>query len=888
MLMPIRFFRKKFRPVTQTPFREYSYSTNYDNRNWEVVAMDVYKSRKPKSIKSKIIIMMVIVVLIATVAIIIYSAIQTRRRLMNDISERFEYNVVMTDLVFQQMMEYAWALVDTVYALPQVQDVLRGQGDREAADAVLWPLFENNNVYMGEYYLYASILILDADFNVAALAFPGEIPEGFNARNTPYTENVRQGELGNAWVSNVTHSPVTGLTQVWISKPAFDGSTFLGMVVVPLHMKGLAHFLDYPSYQRGHFYSVITDATGLVAYSSRTDYIGQCITTLGMASSIWGLPTQGGFEYTSTVTGNRELAYIRTEPRMGWFIINGIDRDYATNFTSDIVIIVLPTVIGMVIIVLIMFIFVLKLLKPLEDITNSAKQLADGNINISLQTDRNDEIGELSKAFAEIVNVFKTLVEDLAKMEYEFNTVGDFEYRFETNNYKNSFKDMIEGVYRIIDGQMHDIMGALGVLRQIGDGDFNVEVVDMPGKKMIMPQILRNVTTSLNEIYKAVVYLTDNAAKGQFDVAIDATQFNGNWAELAHTLNNLILAVQKPLEQIENNMILMTKGDFSALDGDFKGHFNTVKNACNLTNEITLSYIDEIAQILDRLAQGDLTINIQHDYIGSYSPIKAALVKLLGSLNQVMIGIHSTADYVVSGAEQLSQRAGHLAEGSARQSLAIQELNASMESINQKAITSAENADHANEYAARSSNFAKQGEEVVQSLLVSMKQLTTSSADIFKIIKVISEIAFQTNLLALNASVEAARAGEHGKGFSVVAEEVRNLAGKSKDSICDTTALIQRDKQHVEKGSTAANEVAAVFITIMEDIGKISENIAHITKMAEDQVGSIAMVNNSIGEITKVIHDNSATAEESAAASQELNSQAETLRQLVSFFRLRQ
>jgi methyl-accepting chemotaxis protein len=228
-----------------------------------------------------------------------------------------------------------------------------------------------------------------------------------------------------------------------------------------------------------------------------------------------------------------------------------------------------------------------------------------------------------------------------------------------------------------------------------------------------------------------------------------------------------------------------------------------------------------------------------------------------------------------------------LADGSSRQSAAIQELTASMQIIDQKAKESAENAASANERAANSTAFAKQGDELVTSMLSSIDKVKASSTEISKIIKVISDIAFQTNLLALNAAVEAARAGEQGKGFSVVAEEVRNLAGKSQQSTDETTVVIDANGQNADNVQDAAKNVADSFSTIASNINQMSGIIATIVEMSREQADSISAVNANIGEISKVVQDNSATAQESAAASEELNSQAEMLQQLVSFFKLK-
>ncbi len=169
-----------------------------------------------------------------------------------------------------------------------------------------------------------------------------------------------------------------------------------------------------------------------------------------------------------------------------------------------------------------------------------------------------------------------------------------------------------------------------------------------------------------------------------------------------------------------------------------------------------------------------------------------------------------------------------------------------------------------------------------------IQRISDKSTEIHKIVKTIEDIAFQTNILALNAAVEAARAGAAGKGFAVVADEVRALAGKSSSAAKETTALLSQTVESMDEGVRAAQDTADSILKVVahaDEMNKLIDGIADYTRQQDANTAEIA---RGIEQISTVVQTNVATAEASAAASEELAGQAAMLRELVAKFRLQE
>lgn len=344
-----------------------------------------------------------------------------------------------------------------------------------------------------------------------------------------------------------------------------------------------------------------------------------------------------------------------------------------------------------------------------------------------------------------------------------------------------------------------------------------------------------------------------------------------------------------PISEIETAVVAMAKGNMhSEVTYESKDELGTLAKNLRFVLTTLSSYIEHICSRLDSLASGDLTVEMDMDYLGEFESIKHSGNKIIEALNDTLSQLHQAADQVANGSEQVSSGAQALSQGATEQASSVEELVATLSDLSNQVTQTAQNSRDINDLISLTANEVNNSNEKMESMMSAMTKINESSSEIEKIIKTIEDITFQTNILALNAAVEAARAGEAGKGFAVVADEVRNLASKSAEAAKDTNVLIQNSLNAVSEGNQIAEETQNSLIQVVTSSQKIAENMSKITEASDMQAEGISQVTQGIDQISSVIQTNSATAEESAAASEELFSQSSLLKNLVGRFHLKE
>ncbi len=299
--------------------------------------------------------------------------------------------------------------------------------------------------------------------------------------------------------------------------------------------------------------------------------------------------------------------------------------------------------------------------------------------------------------------------------------------------------------------------------------------------------------------------------------------------------------------------------------------------------------IDDVGRILGEMAGGNLAVDVTKNedyYIGDFRALSESLKSIRVNLTNVIRDISQVAREVDSSADRVSTGAQALSQGTLEQAASIDGLVSNVTAITTQIQTSTQRCGDASELVDKATGYAAEADTKMEQLTEATKNIDRSSTQIGTIIKTIEDIAFQTNILALNAAVEAARAGNAGKGFSVVADEVRNLAAKSAEAAQNTNNLINHSIQDVKTGTESTDMAVSAMQVINNCIQSIKTLMDEIAAASVQQSEMIVLVENGIKEISCVVQTNSAAAEKSAAVSKELSNQARALNGLISRFQI--
>lgn len=314
-----------------------------------------------------------------------------------------------------------------------------------------------------------------------------------------------------------------------------------------------------------------------------------------------------------------------------------------------------------------------------------------------------------------------------------------------------------------------------------------------------------------------------------------------------------------------------------------KDEIGTMVKAVKHMSEQTSQIIQDICYKLTEMAKGNFAAKSQckDQYVGDYTKIITAYRDIHSNLHSIFGRMNEVAEQVETGSGHIANGAMSLSQGSTEQASTLEELSATVQDIRDKVTANAKSANDVEQFSANVAERISAENEQMGRVKDAMDEIANKSAQIENIIKTIDDIAFQTNILALNAAVEAARAGTAGKGFAVVADEVRNLAGKSASAASETSVLIEDTISAIQTGSKLITASAESLNEVKESSEKSKQLVADIANEMQREAVSIAEITTGLEQIAQVVQENSATAEQSSASSQELNDHATELKNMV-------
>ena len=346
--------------------------------------------------------------------------------------------------------------------------------------------------------------------------------------------------------------------------------------------------------------------------------------------------------------------------------------------------------------------------------------------------------------------------------------------------------------------------------------------------------------------------------------------------------------IMKPVMKVRDHCLRLAEGDFTTKIDLPEDHteIGMLVNGINTTQKNVKTYLAELTRLLKTIEQGDLTATTDVEFLGDFVDIENSIEEYVSGMTETLNKVIAVSKNVDNGSDQVASASHSVAEGASDQSAGVEELSSSINEMAEKIAGTAEDLREINRMMEDSKVNVQSGTVKMEEMKGAMRDIADKSEEIKLIMNKINEITAQTNLLSLNASIEAARAGEAGKGFAVVANEVSALAAQSSASSKEIAALIEETIQAVAVGTQKVDETAEVLTIIVESNEKISEEIEHVTGVADTEAAGMQQLTSGIDSIANVVQMNSAASQELAASGQGLSEYAQSLKEMMGQFKL--
>ncbi len=430
---------------------------------------------------------------------------------------------------------------------------------------------------------------------------------------------------------------------------------------------------------------------------------------------------------------------------------------------------------------------------------------------------------------------------------------------------------------------------AYEIMKKIENGDKD------EAQHMILEQCAPALNGALSistEIDDITDNMTDKAVQGIFISVLGGILviilFVAGAIVVSMKLGKIIVdSIVTPLKALDDTAIELSKGNLhSNIEVDFDDEIGKLGEALKESVDTLALYVDDIARAMKEFSDGNFDVQPQVEWKGDFIGILDSFMKFERSMADTVKGIQRAADQVKAGSDSVAQGATDLAQGATDQAGVTEELTATIETLADRVSSNAQSVKSISLKVENVGSSIMDGNAKMEKMVASMDEIEKSSKEIGKIIETINDIASQTNLLALNASIEAARAGDAGRGFAVVADQVSVLAAQSASAAKESTVLIETSVRAVENGIIAADEAAKQLSDVVSGSKIITKEVNEVAEELANENESFEQIKQGVEQINDVVQNNSATSEECAASSQQMNAQATALEELIRKFKV--